>query len=92
MQINTEIRIKTVLSELTDILNGYLLHWNSVETALKSDYESLMYQKDVKASYADINGEFEGEIVGVQDDGRLLIQVQNEMRSYSIKEIQFSSK
>ncbi len=92
LQINTEIRIKTVLSELTDILNGYLLHWNSVETTLKSDYESLMYQKDVNASYTDVNGEFEGEIVGVLDDGRLLIQVQNELRSYSIKEIQFSSK
>ena len=92
LQINTEIRIKTVLSELTDILNGYLLHWNSVETTLKSDYESLMYQKDVNASYSDVNGEFKGEIAGVHDDGRLLIQVQNELRSYSLKEIQFCSK
>ena len=92
LQINMEFRIKTVLSELTDILNGYLLHWNSVEGNLKSDYESLLYQKDVYADYADASGAFEGVIVGVQNDGRLLVNVQNEMRSYSIKEIQFSSK
>jgi hypothetical protein len=59
---------------------------------LKSDFESLMYLKDVNALYADANGEFEGKIAGVQDDGRLFVQVQNEIRCYSLKEIQFCSK
>lgn len=85
-------RIKTILNELTDILNGYLRHWNSMELSLKSDYESLLYQKGETALYTDVNGQFEGEVIGVQDDGRLQILVINEMRFYSLKEIQFCSK
>jgi BirA family biotin operon repressor/biotin-[acetyl-CoA-carboxylase] ligase len=92
LQINTDIRIKTILNELTDILNGYLLNWNSVASALKSDYESLLYQKDKLALYTDANGNFEGEIIGVQDDGRILLKVNGEIRCYSLKELQFSSK
>ena len=92
LEIDTDFRIKTILNELTDILNGYLLHWNSIESLLKSDYESLLYQKGKLALYSDINGNFEGEILGVQDDGRILLKVLEEIRCYSLKELQFSSK
>jgi BirA family biotin operon repressor/biotin-[acetyl-CoA-carboxylase] ligase len=85
-------RIKTILNELTDILNGYLGQWNSIESSLKSEYELQLYQKGESALYADAHGEFEGEILGVQDDGRLQIKVLNETRYYSLKEIQFCSK
>lgn len=90
--MGTTFRIKTILNELTDILNGYLRQWNSIQSSLKSDYESLLYQKGENALYADVDGEFEGEIIGVQDDGRLQINVRNEIRCYSLKEIQFCSK
>jgi BirA family biotin operon repressor/biotin-[acetyl-CoA-carboxylase] ligase len=92
LQIKTEIRIKTILNELTDILNGYLLHWDSVEFTLKSSYEMLLYQKGEVANYVDANGEFQGEITGVQDDGKLLVKVLNDVRCYSLKELQFLSK
>jgi BirA family biotin operon repressor/biotin-[acetyl-CoA-carboxylase] ligase len=88
----TTFRIKTILNELTDIINGYLKQWNSFEFSLKKDYESLLYLKDKSAVYADVSGEFKGEIMGVQDDGRLQIKVLNEIRMYSLKEIQFCSK
>jgi BirA family biotin operon repressor/biotin-[acetyl-CoA-carboxylase] ligase len=88
----TTFRIKTILNELTDIINGYLRQWNTKESSLKSDYESLLYQKAQNAVYADAHGEFEGEILGVQDDGRLQIKVLNDLRIYSLKEIQFCSK
>jgi len=88
----TTFRIKTILNELTDILNGYLSQWNSIESMLKTGYESLMFQKGLIARYSDVYGEFEGEIVGVHDDGRLQIKVLNETRLYSLKEIQFCSK
>jgi BirA family biotin operon repressor/biotin-[acetyl-CoA-carboxylase] ligase len=88
----TTFRIKTILNELTDIINGYLRQWNSFEFSLKKDYESLLYLKDKSAVYADVSGEFKGEIMGVQDDGRLQIKVLNEIRMYSLKEIQFCSK
>jgi BirA family biotin operon repressor/biotin-[acetyl-CoA-carboxylase] ligase len=92
LQLKTEIRIKTILNELTDILNGYLLHWNTIESSLKAEYELLMYQKGELALYSDVHGNFEGEILGVQDDGRILLKVQDEIRCYSLKELQFSSK
>jgi BirA family biotin operon repressor/biotin-[acetyl-CoA-carboxylase] ligase len=92
LQIDVEIRIKTILNELTDILNGYLLNWNTVESTLKSAYEMLLYQRGEVANYIDANGEFEGEITGIQDDGRLLVKVQNDLRCYSLKELQFCSK
>lgn len=92
LQIQTEIRIKTILNELTDILNGYLLNWNSVEPSLKAAYELLLYQKGEMANYIDTNGEFEGEIVGVQEDGRICLKVLDEIRYYSLKELQFCSK
>ncbi|MEN9971854.1 MAG: hypothetical protein RIS20_201 [Bacteroidota bacterium] len=88
----TTFRIKTILNELTDIINGYLRQWNTIEDSLKSDYESLLYQKGQQAVFLDTHGEFEGEILGVQDDGRLQIKVSNELRFYSLKEIQFCSK
>jgi biotin-(acetyl-CoA carboxylase) ligase len=88
----TSFRIKTILNELTDIINGYLCQWNTIESSLKSDYESLLYQKGQRAVYADVDGEFEGEILGVQEDGRLQIKVLNDVRIYSLKEIQFCSK
>jgi BirA family biotin operon repressor/biotin-[acetyl-CoA-carboxylase] ligase len=88
----TTFRMKTILNELTDILNGYLRQWNTIESSLKSDYESMLYLKGENALYIDVDGEFEGEIIGVQDDGRLQISVSNEIRFYSLKEIQFCSK
>lgn len=92
LHTGTTFRIKTILNELTDILNGYLRQWNSVESSLKSDYESLLYLKGENAVYTDVHGEFVGEILGVLDDGRLQINVRNEIRCYALKEIQFCSK
>jgi hypothetical protein len=52
----------------------------------------LLYQKGEVANYVDANGEFQGEITGVQDDGKLLVKVLNDVRCYSLKELQFLSK
>jgi len=52
----------------------------------------LLYQKGKLALYSDVNGNFEGEILGVQEDGRILMKVLDEIRCYSLKELQFSSK
>jgi hypothetical protein len=52
----------------------------------------LLYQKGEMALYADANGEFEGEIIGVEDDGRILLKVSNEIRRYSLKKLHFCSK
>ncbi|MFM6934347.1 MAG: biotin--[acetyl-CoA-carboxylase] ligase [Flavobacteriales bacterium] len=89
LEIQTQIHIKTVLNELIDIMNGYLHQWKIMAPQLKSEVETQLYQKGQLERYADANGEFDGVILGVQDDGRLVISVQGESRVYSLKEVQF---
>ncbi len=91
-QLGTSIQVKTVLNELIAILNGYIQQWERLESTLKTTFESLLFLKDELAFYKDSMGEFEGEILGVQEDGRLMIAVQGENRSYALKELQFLSK
>ena len=81
--------IKTVLSELTDLFNGYLNQWDVLQDTFKSEFEANLYQKNIKAIYSDKSGKFEGELMGVQDDGRIVIRVGEENRIYDLKEVQF---
>lgn len=92
LQLGTSIQVKTVLNELIAILNGYLQQWDRLESTLKSTFEALLYLKDELAFYKDSAGEFEGEIIGVQEEGRLIIKVHEENKSYAFKELQFLSK
>lgn len=81
--------VKTVLSELIDLFNGYLNQWNTIQDGLKSEFEANLYQKNTRAIYRDKSGKFEGELMGVQDDGRIVIRVGEENRIYDLKELQF---
>jgi hypothetical protein len=81
--------VKTVLKELMDLFNGYLHQWDVVQLTLKSELESILFQKNIRSIYRDKEGEFEGEILGIQDDGRLIIEVGKEQRVYAMKEVQF---
>ncbi len=92
LQLGTSIQVKTVLNELIAILNGYLQQWGRLESTLKSTFEALLYLKDELAFYKDSAGEFEGKIIGIQEDGRLIIEVNEENKSYALKELQFLSK
>jgi BirA family biotin operon repressor/biotin-[acetyl-CoA-carboxylase] ligase len=87
--LETTFKVKTVLGELTDLFNGYLNQWDVLQDTLKSEFESNLYQKNTKAIYSDKFGKFEGELMGVQDDGRLIIRVGEENRIYALKEVQF---
>ncbi|MFZ9612113.1 MAG: biotin--[acetyl-CoA-carboxylase] ligase [Crocinitomicaceae bacterium] len=87
--LGTTLKVKTVLSELTDLFNGYLNQWDVLQDTFKSEFEANLYQKNIKAIYSDKSGKFEGELMGVQDDGRIVIRVGEENRIYDLKELQF---
>ena len=87
--LGTTFKVKTVLGELTDLFNGYLNQWEVLQDTFKSEFEANLYQKNIKAIYCDKSGKFEGELMGVQDDGRIVIRVEEENRIYDLKEVQF---
>ena len=87
--LDVNLQVKTVLKELMDLFNGYIHQWDVVQPTLKSELESILFQKNIRSFYRDKEGKFEGEILGVQDDGRLIIQVGKEQRVYAMKEVQF---
>jgi BirA family biotin operon repressor/biotin-[acetyl-CoA-carboxylase] ligase len=62
----------------------------SVRTAIRSEYLSKLYRYQIPARFADANGEFEGSIIDVEQDGKLIIRHSTgTMRSYYFKEVRF---
>jgi BirA family biotin operon repressor/biotin-[acetyl-CoA-carboxylase] ligase len=91
-ELKKEISIALIFNELCDKMNLFFHQSNNVEYDLiKSEYESFLVQKDILAEYEDQNGKFQGKIIGVKDEGSLLIQVEGEIREYGIKEIRYCS-
>jgi BirA family biotin operon repressor/biotin-[acetyl-CoA-carboxylase] ligase len=57
---------------------------------IQSDYQELLYRKSVWAKYRDQNSDFEGRILEVEPDGRLLIETRTgEKRGFYFKEVSF---
>jgi BirA family biotin operon repressor/biotin-[acetyl-CoA-carboxylase] ligase len=57
---------------------------------LKDDYRQLLYRKRVWANYRDENSAFEGMIVGVEADGKLMIETRDgNTRGFYFKEVAF---
>jgi BirA family biotin operon repressor/biotin-[acetyl-CoA-carboxylase] ligase len=62
----------------------------SVRTAIRSEYLSKLYRHNIFSRFADANGEFEGSIIDVEQDGKLVIQTSiSNVRSYYFKEVRF---
>lgn len=56
---------------------------------LKSDYLERLYRLDETHYFADQDGEFEGRIRGIDENGCLLVWAKGEMRSYNFKEVRY---
>jgi BirA family biotin operon repressor/biotin-[acetyl-CoA-carboxylase] ligase len=83
--------ISKLLTELCSCLdNRYRSLIGGDYFTLQHDYGKLLYLKGVWAKYRDQNSDFEGRIVGVEDDGRLKIENSaGEMRGFYFKEVSF---
>ena len=55
------------------------------------EYRSLLYRRHGFHDYRDVDGDFEAELVTVEDDGHLLLRDRNgRQRRYAFKEVQFT--
>lgn len=55
----------------------------------KTEYLQRLYRRGERHEFESDTGRFEGEIVGIDEDGRLAINVANEMKYFEVKQIRY---
>lgn len=83
-----------VFFPLDDVLFSYVARFNEELKRMHSDeihaaYLNDLYWLEEKRTFRDASGEFEGTIKGVEPNGQLIIEQNGEMKSYTLKEVQF---
>lgn len=83
-----------VLDEVFDILlnqfNAAFQNLISAQEEVDSFYSENLYRKGIWSNYSDKNGHFEGNLIGVNEIGQLIIARRNgEQTVYHFKEVQF---
>ncbi|MDG2441250.1 MAG: biotin--[acetyl-CoA-carboxylase] ligase, partial [Crocinitomicaceae bacterium] len=70
------------------VMNGvWEKYWADIN--LDKRYLNSLYRINVRSSYTDKNGEFEGVITGVSSEGKLRMERGAETIEYTLKEISF---
>ena len=68
----------------------YLQIRNGDFRQIDDDYTEMLYQRDRWSPYSDENGDYEGQIVGVDQIGRLMIESRaGKINKYDFKEVTF---
>jgi BirA family transcriptional regulator, biotin operon repressor / biotin---[acetyl-CoA-carboxylase] ligase len=83
---------KNVQEVLYSFIYSFNKTWNEFiknTDRLNAEYHNNLYLKGVEAHYEDASGRFFGVIKGVQTTGRLIIQKNEELMEYDLKEIKF---
>jgi BirA family biotin operon repressor/biotin-[acetyl-CoA-carboxylase] ligase len=83
--------------KLSELLEGlleriearYLMLRNQHLQKLYADYLSKMYWLDETHIFSDAQNQFQGKIIGVDEIGRLRIQVEAEVKIFSVKEVNY---
>ncbi len=69
----------------------YLKLKNGAKDDIRNAYHSLLMWRGEERRFKSELEEFEGEIVGINEYGKLSIKVQNKLRVFDVKEIEFVS-
>lgn len=82
--------VESVLNELIVQLQSFwgLLKMNQLP-GLKRLYYQHLYGYQELVDLEDANGRFSGQILGVDQHGRLQVEVEQSLRTYSLKEVKF---
>ncbi len=78
--------LEGVLFELNKMLK--YIHENRFEE-LETLYFEHLFGYNVQLQFEDMNGLFRGEIVGVDESGKLLVLSDGEIKTYGLKELKF---
>ena len=57
--------------------------------ALTENYLRKMYWRDEIHVFKDIDGDFNGRITGINKTGKLMVELEEETKSFDFKEIEF---
>ncbi|MEQ8470947.1 MAG: biotin--[acetyl-CoA-carboxylase] ligase [Marinoscillum sp.] len=90
MEKEVEVEREMLLEKIIAKLESYylLLKASSYEKIIREYYDVMRWRGEVH-QFADENGEFSGEIIGIDDIGRLLVKTFNELRRFEVKQITF---
>ena len=78
-----------VFAKLLKNIELWYEHLQNNRTLVNREYLTHLLGFQEKRSYQNNTGEFEGYIIGVETNGRLAIQIQNTVRYFEFKEIEF---
>lgn len=79
-----------LLERIMVILEAYVLKLKAGELeGIIGAYYRLMRWRGEVHEFRDVSGIFQGEIIGIDDRGRLTVKVNDHMRRYDVKEITF---
>lgn len=80
-------------TELIDVLHAIEIRYQALRKAqlskLENDYLSVLYGFNEKRFFSTADETFEGKILGVDDSGRLIIEVDGAKRLFNTKEVRF---
>lgn len=78
-----------LLEQVVDSIQHTLSNWESGRVDAINAYQNSLFCKDKIATFKTSSGSFEGHIVGVNEQGKLVVQQNNQVEmAYDLKEIQ----
>lgn len=89
-ELKKDVEVNDILDQIYGYLDFYfnLLCESNFNLLLKHYYQHL-FLLGVPSKFKDEKGEFEGVILGIDEEGRLSIQKKEEKKSYRIKELTY---
>lgn len=89
-ELGVEFEIDYFLELLIMEMNrNFELIQRSDFSTLKRKYSEHLFRLNVESTYSDLNGEFTGKILGVNEQGQLLVFRNGSVVDYGIKEIKY---
>ena len=86
----SELNLEGLVKELVKCFNYRFEELSlPLKSKLLSDYLNVMYRKNVTAKYKVNEQIIEGEIIGIDNFGRLKLEVDGELKYFSFKEISY---
>lgn len=90
MESDVTCELEELLEQIIQQLEKYYLKLKSGDTRglLEAYYKVMRWRGEIH-SFRDREGTFEGEIIGIDDTGRLTVKTNNIVRRFDVKEIAF---
>jgi BirA family transcriptional regulator, biotin operon repressor / biotin---[acetyl-CoA-carboxylase] ligase len=84
------LNLEDVTERLLELLEKRYLELRSGKMAkLKYDYLQVLYRYQEEHTFKVQNNLIRGQILGINDDGRLAVKIENELHYFAFKEIEF---